>query len=76
MTRCRDCKLYDLDAVRSSSGRILSNRVAECRWEMPDIAWPESIVASYSGIPKPNRRYMEPHEGESCAAFAIRNPTA
>ena len=32
MTRCRDCALYDLRAVLSANGRVLTNPVAEEVW--------------------------------------------
>lgn len=69
MARCRDCKLYDLDATRSKSGAILSNRCARCLWESKE-AWPLSTTRSLNR--RPYAGFMKPNEGERCPCFQKR----
>lgn len=74
---CRDCKYYDVERVKDAGGRIRKDRVAACMWQMPEIAWPDSIktaATSFRSVTNPNRRYMEPNEGIGCEAFAPSEP--
>lgn len=68
MTRCRDCALYDLDAVKNKAGAVLSTRAAKCNWESTEI-YPASAR-------HPNRRpdlfYMEPNVVHDCKTFVQR----
>lgn len=71
MPRCRDCKLYDLEAVKSASGAVMSNRVAQCNWKSTEV-WPVSV---WSHI---NRRAtagkMQPNEVHECQRFIKVEP--
>jgi hypothetical protein len=69
VARCRDCKFYDLDAVRSKSGAILSNRAARCLWQSTEV-WPISVASSLNRRPTPS--HMEPNEGAQCQVFNPR----
>jgi hypothetical protein len=69
VSRCRDCKLYDLDAVRSKSGAVLSNRAARCLWVSKE-AWPVSVNEGMNRRPQPS--YMTPNDGERCQRFIKR----
>ena len=63
---CRNCKHYDIDAVKSETGRVMSNRVASCKVPIPEL--PESIK---KGIFRGSlsRSYMQPNDGETCSGF-------
>ena len=72
MARCRDCKLYDLDAVRSKSGAVLSNRVARCLWVSTEV-WPASASEHLNS--RPQVGYMAPNDGQRCQRFIKRDAT-
>lgn len=67
MPRCRDCKLYDLDAVKNARGAVMGNKAAKCNWRYGAI--PVSILGK-SRPPEPS--YMEPNKIHSCATFVQR----
>ena len=69
MPRCRDCKLYDLDAVKNTAGRVMSHWVARCLWTSTEV-WPESVDAFFSSRPRPAR--MEPNAVHRCQRFIKR----
>lgn len=69
MARCRDCTLYDLDAVRSKSGSVLSHKVGRCLWVSTET-WPASVALSMNSRPRPN--YMQPNDGDRCQRFIKR----
>ena len=71
MARCRDCKLYDLDAVRSKSGAVLSNRAARCLWVSTET-WPASVWDHLNSRPRPS--HMQPNDGDRCQRFIKRDP--
>lgn len=71
MARCRECKLYDLDAVRSKSGAVMSNRVARCLWKSTET-WPASVPAWRGSRPEP--MHMQPNDGDRCQRFIKRAP--
>ena len=71
MPRCRDCKLYDLEKVKSASGAVLSSRVAKCLWVSTE-AWPESVNATLNRRPTPS--YMSPNELHRCQRFIKAQP--
>lgn len=65
-SRCRDCASYDLSAVLSSNGRVLTQKVARCRFE---VVYPASVTEW-------NRRrpgYMQPNDGAGCPCFSPTN---
>lgn len=65
MARCRDCSLYDLKAVLSKNGRVMSNRVGLCLWIST-----EPLPSSISwGDRRPQAGVMEPNDGEDCQCF-------
>lgn len=66
--RCRDCALYDLQAVLSKNGRVLSGRAARCLWTSKE-EWPSSVF-SWDGRPRVG--YMEPNSGAGCPCFTIK----
>ena len=66
MPKCRDCKLYDLDAVKSKSGAVLSNRVAKCLWVSTEV-WPLSVREKRNK--RPQASYMEPNVSHRCQRF-------
>lgn len=71
MASCRDCKLYDLDAVRSKSGAILSARSARCLWTSTET-WPASVNIEMNRRPSVGR--MQPNDGTRCQRFIKREP--
>lgn len=71
MPRCRDCKLYDLDKVKSKSGAVLSNRAARCLWQSTEV-WPESVREGPFNR-RPTTGYMQPNEQHRCQRFIKRN---
>ena len=68
MTRCRDCALYDLQAVLSAKGRVLPSRVAQCLWVSTEI-YPKSITRFSALNYHPKSGWMEPNEGDGCPTF-------
>lgn len=71
MPRCRDCKLYDLDAVKSASGAVLSSRVGACLWKSTET-WPESVRGWRNK--RPEASYMQPNEVHRCQRFIPVKP--
>ncbi len=69
MATCRACKLYDLDAVKSASGAVLSNRVGQCLWKSTEV-WPASVWGSINR--RPTAGYMGPNDGDRCQRFIKR----
>jgi hypothetical protein len=69
MAKCRDCKLYDLDAVKNARGAVMSNRVARCLWESTET-WPVSVWESTNK--RPRSGYMHPNDGDRCQRFIKR----
>jgi hypothetical protein len=67
MARCRDCKLYDLDAVKNARGAILSNRAAQCLWISK-----ETLPASVRDTRRPTAGWMQPNDGDRCQRFIKR----
>lgn len=67
MPRCRDCALYDLDAVKNARGAVMSNWLGGCGWTYPDM--PDSLIGR-NGLPRPMR--MQPSDGTECATFVPR----
>lgn len=72
MPRCRDCKLYDLDAVKSKSGAVLGNRIAKCLWVSTEVL-PVSVMRGTT-VRKLEGGWMEPNEDHRCQRFIKRNP--
>ena len=70
MARCRDCRLYDLEAVKNARGAVLSKRGAKCLWESTEV-WPLSVCEGFNHRPKPS--YMEPNDGNGCKRFIKRD---
>lgn len=68
MPKCRNCELYNVNAVKNARGAIMSNRAARCLWQSTEV-WPES-VPEYSR--RVSARYMTPNEGENCKCFVER----
>lgn len=71
MARCRDCKLYDLDAVRSKTGAVLSTKAARCLWKSTET-WPASVFDHMNR--RPQAGWMEPNGGDRCQRFIKREP--
>ena len=69
MAKCRDCKLYDLDATRSKSGAILSNRAARCLWVSTET-YPASVPEHLNK--RPVASWMGPNDGDRCKRFIKR----
>jgi hypothetical protein len=69
--RCRDCALYDLQAVLSKNGRVLSGRAARCLWVSTEV-WPSSVSQGAWGQSRPRPRHMEPNDGAGCPCFTPR----
>lgn len=72
MPRCRDCKLYDLDAVRSKSGAVLSSHVARCLWVSTEVL----PISANRGRRAPELKggWMQPNEVHNCQRFIERTP--
>lgn len=69
MPRCRDCKLYDLDAVKSKSGAVLSAKAAQCLWKSTEV-WPASVMDAFNR--RPTAGYMQPNVDHRCQRFIKR----
>lgn len=70
MPRCRDCKLYDIDAVKSKSGAVLSTRTARCLWKSTET-YPISVYNEFSHH-RPQAGRMYPNEVHRCQRFIKR----
>jgi hypothetical protein len=68
MTRCRDCALYDLDAVKDKAGRVRSGWTAKCRW----LSTEDYPLSALSNGYRPVVGYMEPNQGDGCPCFIER----
>ena len=68
MPVCKDCKLYDLEAVKSKSGAVLSNRVGACLWKSTET-WPVSV---HERTARPATHKMPPNEPHRCQRFIPR----
>lgn len=73
MPRCRDCKLYDLEAVKSASGAVLSSRAAQCLWKSTEV-WPDSVTMSLNQ--RPTAGWMEPNRTHRCQRFIPATATS
>jgi len=71
MARCRDCALYDLDAVKNARGAVMSKRTARCLWVSKEV-WPASVQEGALGAKRPIPGRMEPNDGERCPRFIKR----
>lgn len=65
--RCRDCCLYDLDAVRNARGAVMSNKAARCLWQSTE-PWPVSVTEKR----RPSPGWMEPNVMHDCQTFQPR----
>lgn len=70
MAKCRECALYDLDAVRSKSGAVLSHKAARCLWVSKEV-WPASVSTSFTSRPKAG--HMQPNDDGRCPCFIKRD---
>jgi hypothetical protein len=70
VSRCRDCSLYDLDATRSKSGAVLTNRAARCLWKSTET-YPLSVRDADR---RPIAGWMRPNDGDRCKRFIKRDP--
>lgn len=68
MTSCRDCALYDLDAVKGRTGRVQSHKVARCLWVSTEV-YPAS---KSQWDRRPTTHWMQPNDGADCACFTPR----
>ena len=66
MTRCRDCKLYDLESVKNVRGAVMSNWPARCLWVF------KGTPASIDRGQLPLKTKMFPNEGAGCQTFVPR----
>jgi hypothetical protein len=73
MAKCRDCKLYDLDAVKNKAGAVLRNRAGKCLWQSTEV-WPVSVAECHNRRPTPH--YMQPDDGDRCQRFIKREGSA
>ena len=70
MPRCRDCKLYDLDAVKNARGAVMASRVGACGWRSKE-KWPESVRDHLNSRPSPS--LMAPNDVHRCPCFQKAN---
>jgi hypothetical protein len=70
MARCRDCRLYDLDAVKNARGAIMRNRVGRCLWKSTEV-YPASLAKDAYRM---SGGWMEPDDGARCKRFIKRAP--
>ena len=63
---CRDCRLFDLSAVKSKSGAVMNSRPARCLWKSKEVR-PLSLLNFSVGWLTPN--YMRANDGDGCPCF-------
>lgn len=68
--QCSTCEHYG--APRGK--RLYHASAYACRWKMPEIAWPASVVESYDGPPRAHPRHMSPAEGKTCPQWTAQVP--
>ena len=71
MPRCRDCTLYDLEAVQSKSGAVLSSRSGQCLWVSTEV-YPVSV---HGHMRRVTAGWMAPNKQHRCPRFIKREPT-
>ena len=64
---CRDCKFYDLEAIKNKAGRVMRDKVARCNWRSTEV-WPSSVEGRF-GNSRPSPTFMEPDDGANCPCF-------
>jgi len=64
---CRDCKLFDLDAVKDKAGRVRKNKAAKCLWVSKET-YPSSVFYPQ----RVNAGHMTSDSGERCPCFQKR----
>ena len=70
MARCRDCKLYDIERAKSATGKVMSNRTADCLWQSTEV-WPASVSNGFHNYRATPHR-MAPNDGTDCKVFTPR----
>jgi len=66
--KCRDCTLFDLEAVKNRVGGIMRNWGGKCLWKSRE-AYPISLL-HWETRPQPG--HMQPDQGEGCPCFVKR----
>lgn len=67
MPMCKDCTLYDLDAVKDKAGRIQKSWAGKCLWVSKEV-WPVSVTYGT----RVTAGHMEPTEMHQCQRFIKR----
>lgn len=69
--RCRSCVHYDLPAIQSRSGAVLSNKTARCLFDLEPLF--AQFPSSYTGA-KATRslNWMGPMDGMACPQWELR----
>lgn len=65
---CKDCKLFDIEAVKDKAGRVRKSKYAKCLWISTE-QYPISL--SYDHV-RPVARYVAASDGERCPCFQKR----
>lgn len=71
--RCRDCALYDLQAVLSKNGRVMTNWSARCLWKSIE-PWPNSVTNGH-GQSRAKAGSCQPNDGAGCPCFTLKGPS-
>jgi hypothetical protein len=69
---CRTCKHFDLEGVKSPSGRVQSGRVARCLYVIPGVVLPSSVDARARRDLNLSKRYMQAADGTDCLCWSPR----
>ena len=66
MASCRECKLFDLEAIKDRAGRVRKSRSARCLWVSTET-WPDSVMDHLNH--RPTASFMRPDDGQRCKRF-------
>ena len=70
MERCRDCKLFDIEAATDGDGWVQIKLDVQCRWVSTE-SYPVSVTCRTEKRPIPSR--MRAYDGEMCPCFQKRD---
>ena len=68
--KCRDCKLFNIEAAKNKAGRIMKAWAVQCFWKSKE-AYPVSVADNY----RPHASYVTADYGEGCQCFQKRVPS-
>jgi hypothetical protein len=72
---CRTCEHFDLEGVKSPSGRVMSFRVSRCLYVIPEVVLPSSVRFDARRNLNNSKGYMQAAEGVDCPCWSATKGT-